>query len=131
MLAMIEIEISTVDPDHVDHGGCTALDHFISRQQMPQAELHPAQTIPTLEEEELFHQLLDQMRDRYIGLTGFASDEDEESEDGYDSDSDSDEQGAADVEQEQAEYRLVESGDDKDEEEEWVDAQEVVQGDVC
>jgi ankyrin repeat protein len=129
LLAMMEMDMSTVNPDHVDHYGYTACDEFDRRQQVPPVKLHPAQTIPTAEEGELFYQLLEQMRDRYIGLTDIHSEEEGESEDGHDEDSGS--QGASDVGQEQARPLKDKSDDEEEEEEEWLDAEEVVQGDVC
>lgn len=126
VLAMMQMEISTVDPDHVDDFGYTALDYFNERQQLTPADLHPHQAIPTVEEEELFHQLLKQMRDSYIGLTDVDSEDD--GEEGYDSepDSNSEEQGDADEEQEQTGDDEDDSGSDEEEEEEWLDAEEVV-----
>jgi ankyrin repeat protein len=78
--ALLEMEISTIDPHQASSRGWTPTDLFQERLDLPLSELPPGQSRPTEEETALFEQLVTEMRERYHGLVYSDSEERELSE---------------------------------------------------
>lgn len=80
LAALLEMEISTINPDQADFQGRTPTDLFRERLDLPLSQLAPVRSRPTEEETALFERLVTEMKERYHGLVYSDSEERESSE---------------------------------------------------
>lgn len=80
LASLLEMELSTIDPDLADCNGETATDIFQVRLDTPWADLHPEQSTPTEKESILFERLVADMRRRYRANVSSGSEDSESAE---------------------------------------------------
>jgi ankyrin repeat protein len=78
---LIDMDLDSVDPDHVDKYGWTATDILELRTGTPLVALHPLRSVVTDEEAALFELLVTRMRQRFHDAETFNSGEGDSAED--------------------------------------------------